>query len=452
MSAPEPGGAVEASPPDQAELAVVVAESPRRGGARLVPAGVRELLEPLAERPVLLLWGSQLVSELGDWAARIAVTALVYERTASPTLAAAAFVAGLLPWLGPGQLLAALADRYGRRGVMIAADVVRAAIFVIIALVSMPSGVVLGLVALAGLATAPFEAARSAGLVEYTSASRVESAIRLSATTYDAGTLIGYAAGGVLLAVASPASACLLNAVTFAVSALLLLGLPRQGVTPPATEASSGSESAVRAVLAAGGALWRDPTLRAAAWLGVIPIAGGTALGAQSVTWADAALPSRPWVPGVVLAASTGVCLVLTVMVRPRSQADATLRLAGRLAIATGAAGALLCLLDRPLAVGAALVVTGAFFVPIVLAQTVIAPRLDPGRRAASFGLLMGLLTLAQAVVSPLVGRLVTAAGAPRAFAITCALTAAAALVVVLGPAVRSGRSGGVHVQLPDGA
>ena len=54
------------------------------------------------------LWLAQLVSELGDWAARLALSYLVYERTGSAALAGIVTAASLIPWLGRGRLLAVL--------------------------------------------------------------------------------------------------------------------------------------------------------------------------------------------------------------------------------------------------------------------------------------------------------------------------------------------------------
>src|SRR3954453_13044194 len=79
------------------------------------------------------LWLSQVVSEFGDWAARLALTTVVYKRTDSPAWTARMAVSSLLPLLGGGQLLASLAGRVDRRVVMVAADLVRAALFGVLA-------------------------------------------------------------------------------------------------------------------------------------------------------------------------------------------------------------------------------------------------------------------------------------------------------------------------------
>ena len=70
------------------------------------------------------LWLAQLLSVIGDQLARVALTILVYDRTRSALLAAITFVAGIVPAFLGGVTLAWLADRYPRRRVMIACDLV----------------------------------------------------------------------------------------------------------------------------------------------------------------------------------------------------------------------------------------------------------------------------------------------------------------------------------------
>ena len=72
------------------------------------------------------LWLAQLLSVIGDQLARVALTVLVYDRTRSALLAAITFVASIVPTFFGGVALAWLADRYPRRAVMIACDMIRA--------------------------------------------------------------------------------------------------------------------------------------------------------------------------------------------------------------------------------------------------------------------------------------------------------------------------------------
>ena len=71
------------------------------------------------------LWTAQLLSVVGDQLARVALTVLVYDRTRSSLLAAITFAVSIVPTFVGGMTLAWMADRYSRRGVMIACDLIR---------------------------------------------------------------------------------------------------------------------------------------------------------------------------------------------------------------------------------------------------------------------------------------------------------------------------------------
>src|ERR1700759_1220970 len=86
-----------------------------------------------AGREVRAPWFSEILSVAGDRLALVALTLLVYDRTRSPLLAAAAYAAGYVPWVVGGLFLAALADRRPRRQVMVACDAVRAVLVAVMA-------------------------------------------------------------------------------------------------------------------------------------------------------------------------------------------------------------------------------------------------------------------------------------------------------------------------------
>ena len=129
----------------------------------MLRARARQLLSPLGMPHFRRLWVADMISLLGDWAGRLALTVLVLERTGSPGWAAAVTAVSLAGFVGLGQVLATLADKHGRIAVMLTADVARAALFAAM-LLHIPVGALLVLAFLAGLATPPFEAARSAAL------------------------------------------------------------------------------------------------------------------------------------------------------------------------------------------------------------------------------------------------------------------------------------------------
>jgi MFS family permease len=87
------------------------------------PATYREVFRVAEFRG---LYAAYLLSMVGDMLAKVAVTFLVFQRTESPLLSAAAFGLSYLPWGVGGPFLAALADRWPRRRVLICCDIARA--------------------------------------------------------------------------------------------------------------------------------------------------------------------------------------------------------------------------------------------------------------------------------------------------------------------------------------
>jgi MFS family permease len=175
------------------------------------------------------LFGSYLLSTIGDELARVALTILVYQRTDSALLSAVTFAISYLPWLVGGPVLAALADRLPRHRVLIASDVVRAVLVAAMAVPGTPLAVLLGLLLLVSVCAPPFEAARSALVADVLEGDRYAVATSLTGVTLQTSQLLGYLLGGTLLAAFSPSVALLADAATFAVSALWLTrGLRRR--------------------------------------------------------------------------------------------------------------------------------------------------------------------------------------------------------------------------------
>ena len=136
--------------------------TPEEGSPIAAPARQATFREVFAVREFRPLFGSFLLSTIGDELARVALTVLVYQRTQSPLLAAITFAIGHLPWLLGGPLLSTLADRLPRHRVLIATDAARAVLVALLAIPGTPLPVLLGLLFLIALCAPPFESARSA--------------------------------------------------------------------------------------------------------------------------------------------------------------------------------------------------------------------------------------------------------------------------------------------------
>ena len=373
---------------------------------------VAELREPLTYRPFRLLWAAQVLSELGDWAARLALVVLVYGRTGSAVATAAAAACSLLPWLGPGQWLAAYTERFPRRRVMVCADLARALGFGLAAL-PLPLPVLLAVVFVAGLGTPPFEAARAAVRVETLPAPAYASSLALTGITADFSLIAGYLLGGGLMAALGAAPALLVNAATFAFSALLVAGLP---FAPPAAEAGTRAMGRLRSATVL---LARTPHLRRPILL-VMAATGVTA--AVFVLAAPVVVGQLHRGPLTIagLSALTGLVTITTTALMPhRSTGNGLLRMASVLTAVGGVLSAVsLVVLPGLSGLVVAFAAMGVLDAVIIPANIVVGPRLPTAIRASCMSVLMGTLTLAQAGTPFVAGALAAPLGARGASAV----------------------------------
>ena len=183
------------------------------------PATYREVFGVVEFRA---LYFAFVLSMLGDMLARVAVSYMVFTTSKSPLLSAAAFALSYLPWAVGGPFLAALADRWPRRTVMIVCDVLRAGLVAVLAIPGLPMWVVLGVLVLAALLAPPFEAARSALMPELLDGDRFVVATGVLVLSTYVGNVLGFVLGGALIERIKPNGVLLVDAGTFAVSAVVI--------------------------------------------------------------------------------------------------------------------------------------------------------------------------------------------------------------------------------------
>ena len=180
-----------------------------------------------ADREFRAIWLAELASIAGDQFARVALTVVVFQRTGSPLLTALTYASTYLPWLVGGLFLSDLADRFPRRTVMITADVARMLLVAAMAAPGMPLwGMVLLLFVVASL-NGPFQGARSALRASIMPDDRYTLGLAASQVTREFGVVGGFVAGGLIVSVLGGRTALLIDAGTFAVSALLLSAFVR---------------------------------------------------------------------------------------------------------------------------------------------------------------------------------------------------------------------------------
>ncbi len=186
----------------------------------------RELLARNAN--VRRLWSGQVVSEIGDWLNNIAVLALALS-LAGPDRQGRAIavyaIARHLPLFVFGPVAGVVVDRLDRRRVMIAADVVRAALALGFILAFRFSSLTLIYAVGAALfsVSAFFNAAKRATIpVLARGADELLTTNSLSASTTAATIAIGSALGGLVATFVGRQSVFIINALTFLVSAMMI--------------------------------------------------------------------------------------------------------------------------------------------------------------------------------------------------------------------------------------
>ena len=219
-------------------------------------------------RNYLTLWGGKLVSATGSQMTQIAFPLLVLALTQSAAIAGLAGALRMLPYLLLSLPAGALVDRWDRRRVMLLCDSGRA-----LALGSIPLALLLGhlsvlhicLVAVVeGTLFVFFDIAEVAVLPGIVTQEEMPAAVAQYISLTDGVTmLLGPALGGALFALGRMVP-FLLDAVSYAASALALwrVELPKQ--TAPDEQANPLNWRTMRDDIAAGVVwLWRQRTVRA---------------------------------------------------------------------------------------------------------------------------------------------------------------------------------------------
>jgi MFS family permease len=394
------------------------------------------------------LWGAQLASVIGDQLARVALTVLVYDRTSSALLAAVTFMLSVVPVFIGGVTLAGLADRFPRRRVMIACDVFRCVLVVLMALPGVPLALLVALLAVVTLVGAPFTAARAAIYPDLLAGDKYVAGNAITLTTNQFAQVVGFAVGGAAVALLGTRTSLLVDAATFGLSGAIVAWWVRPRPAPaPASrrgrsaadpdagfggEAKGGLAGAVRMVFSTPALLL--PMLFG--WLAAFYNApeGVAAPLARSLGGGAAAV-------GAILAAQalgeTAGMFLFGRLTRPVTR----LRLMGPLAIATCAV--LILFFARP-AFAAALIilaVSGAFGAYQIAANAAFVQAVPAHWRGRAFGLAQGGMSLGQGTVMVLAG----AAAQRLAPATVVAISGAVGVVCAAGVAaswIRSRKAG----------
>ncbi|MFN0007852.1 MAG: MFS transporter [Planctomycetota bacterium] len=197
-------------------------------------ASLTPVLRVVAKNPQLArLWLAQFVSQTGDWLNRVASLVLIGNLGGTgPVLGVGALFGAelalrLLPSAALGPLAGPVADRLPRRMLMVVADLSRAVIVLGFLLVREPAHLPLlyVLIVLQMAIGIFFDAARTAALPDTVAKDDLHDAYALSAMTWSITLCFGALAGGWLVQWVGVGGAFVIDAATYVVSAVFLIGV-----------------------------------------------------------------------------------------------------------------------------------------------------------------------------------------------------------------------------------
>jgi MFS family permease len=182
-------------------------------------------------------WMGQVVSEIGDHFNNIAVFSLAVATTRSGLVVSGVLLARAIPAVLAGPLAGVTLDRFDRKRIMIASDLVRAVVAMafILTVKGHSTGLLYGLSALLMLASPFFTSGRSSILPSIATSEELHTANSLTQTTQWTTLAVGAFLGGTSVMQFGYRWAFFGNSLSFVFSALCIsrLFLPGRGFRPP---------------------------------------------------------------------------------------------------------------------------------------------------------------------------------------------------------------------------
>ncbi|MGI5396271.1 MFS transporter [Streptomyces sp. CA-251251] len=231
---------------------------------------------PLAVRMFRALWIAQLVSNTGSWMQTVGAQWLLVGHSAA--LVTLVQTASSLPVVLLALPSGALADRYERRKVLLAAQFAMLAVSAVLTVLAFRSmlspGLLLALTFLLGCGTALMGPAWQAVQPELVEREQLGQAAALGAVNMNLARAVGPALGGAVVATAGAGWVFAFNALSYlGIAAVLLLW--RRPTTPQPT---GGSQGLIAAVQAGRRYVWHAPGVRRVLLRTALFIPGGAAL------------------------------------------------------------------------------------------------------------------------------------------------------------------------------
>ncbi|MGH2535467.1 MAG: MFS transporter [Thermomicrobiales bacterium] len=241
----------------------VATEQSTSDSSTLPPAGGGRYGGVLANPAFRQLWLAQLFAGFGQAVASVAMPLLVYDITGSAGLLSLVFILQQVPWILLLPLGGLLADRLDRRRLIIAADLERAGLVVLLPFTTEVWQIAL-IASLASIGNAIARPAELAAVPMVATGDQLVPALSLTQVSNSVMRIAGPAAGAGIVGIAGPDPAFWLQAACFfgSVACLWTLVLPSRA-RAAATETARGLLAAARSDVAEGlRTVWRVPIVR----------------------------------------------------------------------------------------------------------------------------------------------------------------------------------------------
>jgi MFS family permease len=240
--------------------------------------GLSAYRQLLGNGPLMRLLIGEAISGIGDWLYIVAIFVVIYQQSGDAALVGLFGAVRLLPYIVLSVPAGIVADRFDRRLVLLASDVYRASLMVVMAILVAANGPILVVAILAIMAAAGsafFYPAIGAYIPALAHDERqLGPANSAWATIQNFSYIIGPAIGGIVLALGNVTSAFVLNAISFIGIVFILWKLPRSyahHLDLPTGDGAASDNAAPEAVAAARSKLKVVPL----AGLGVIQLVAG---------------------------------------------------------------------------------------------------------------------------------------------------------------------------------
>lgn len=201
----------------------------------------------LRQRNYALLWSSQLISQLGNWALFAALPFFVFQLTGSVLATGIMFIVEVIPPILLGSVAGVFVDRWDRKWTMIGANVVRGLLLLLLLAFRSAEQVWVVYVVAFFVSTANlfFGPANNALLPQLVGKDELVTANSLDALGENVARILGPAIGGALLATVGLGAVALIDVGSYLVGAGLIFL-----IQPPSTTSEKSmiqeAESSVR--------------------------------------------------------------------------------------------------------------------------------------------------------------------------------------------------------------